>query len=98
MYEIQTSEIFEKKFEKLIPKNKQEDIKARIRKLSDNPYVGKPLRYDFVRELKLDKFRIYFIIYKKRVVVFLVNISDKKTQATVINLIIDKYIKNLNLD
>lgn len=92
MYTLKFSDIFNKRMRKLMPKNKQIDAWSRIRKLAINPYVGKPIKYDFVRELKLEKFRIYFIIYEEDVLVFLVDISDKKKQQDVI----DKFIKNLN--
>lgn len=96
MYNIEFSDTFKKRMHKLIPKNKKEDVLSRIRKLAINPYVGKPLRYNFVRELKLEKFRIYFIIYEQKVLVFIVDISDKKRQQEVIESIIEKFIKNLN--
>ncbi len=50
---------FEKKFIKTIPLQLQERTKQRMQKLSQNPFVGKPLGNKNLRELKIDKFRIY---------------------------------------
>lgn len=76
-YKIVTTELFEKKFYKIIPLNKQEDAKRRINKLKQNPYVGKPLGSPYFRELKLQKFRIYFQIFEEEVLVLLISVSDK---------------------
>ncbi|MGV8150561.1 MAG: hypothetical protein ACP5NV_02425 [Candidatus Woesearchaeota archaeon] len=102
IYDIKEIPLFAKKFRKIIPLNKQYDIKRRIRKLSYNPYTGKPLGYKYLRELKIDKFRIYYIISEKEIVVLLITISDKKNQKETIEYIkrnikeFEKMIKNLN--
>lgn len=102
MYIIKMTEKFEKKFYKLIPKALQDQTWRRIHKLSDNPFLGKPLSNSFIRELKLEKFRIYFAIYKNEVIVLLLDISDKKEQQKVIDTIkenrqlLNEFIKNLN--
>jgi len=97
VYEVKTTELFDNDFKKFIPKQYHEDIKRRLRKLAENPYVGKPLGDKYFRELKLGKFRVYFIVFEKEVVVFVVAISDKKTQYDTISLIKEKYpdIRNL---
>ncbi|MBI4127429.1 MAG: type II toxin-antitoxin system RelE/ParE family toxin [Parcubacteria group bacterium] len=87
MWELRETKEFERKFEKLPP-----DIKKRfenqIRKLQENPYaLGRPLRYPWLRELKNDKFRVYYLIYNQLVVVLFVGVSDKKSQQVVINAI-----------
>lgn len=102
VYEVKTTELFDTDFKKFIPKQYQKDVKRRLRKLADNPYIGKPLGDKHFRELKLGKFRIYFIVFEKEVVVFVVAISDKKTQHDTISLIKEKYpdirnlVKNIN--
>lgn len=68
------------------------DIKERfenqIKKLQENPYaLGKPLGYPWFRELKSDKFRVYYLVYDQMVVVLFVGVSDKKSQQTAINTI-----------
>lgn len=32
-------------------------------KLAENPFVGKPLRYPFLREKKIREKRIYYLVY-----------------------------------
>lgn len=36
-----------------------------LAQVKNNPYLGKPLRSDIVREMKFENFRVYFIIFKK---------------------------------
>lgn len=98
------TEEFEKNFPKVLPKELHKYAWKHIRKLSENPYIGKPLGYSFIRELKIDKFRIYFIIYKNEVRILLADVSDKKHQQEVIDFIhrnrdvFYSYIKNLKED
>jgi mRNA-degrading endonuclease RelE of RelBE toxin-antitoxin system len=94
-YEIRKIPLFNEKFYKIIPISKQEDMTRRIRKLQENPYVGKPLGYKYLRELKIDKFRVYYVIFEKEIVVLLVTVSDKKHQQDTIDFI-KADIKNLN--
>lgn len=95
------TEKFEKKFIKIIPIQIQEQTKDKIRKLSQNPFIGKPLGNPYFRELKIDKFRIYFIIYEKQIIVILASVSNKKEQQKTINEIkenrklLQEFIKNL---
>jgi len=56
-----------------------------IEKLAYNPlHIGKPLGYTFFRELKVDIYRAYYLVYKDRVVVALVALSTKKKQPETI--------------
>ena len=95
------TERFERKFSRVIPENLKEHALKKIRRLSENPHLGKPLKFNFVRELKAGKFRIYFIVFEKEVLVLMVNVSDKKDQQETINAIYSglpgffAYIKNL---
>lgn len=99
MHKILETEIFRKRFNKLIPKNSIEYIQKAIRKLENNPYnQGKPLGYRFVRELKFKKFRIYYLIYDKYLIVLLITVSNKKNQQETINLIkknLSEYLKSV---
>jgi mRNA-degrading endonuclease RelE of RelBE toxin-antitoxin system len=88
VYEVKMIELFEKKL-KLLPENKREDILSRLRKLSLNPFIGKPLGYKFLRELKLDKFRVYYLIFETELVVLIITTGDKKDQKDTI-----KYLRN----
>ncbi|MBT5424122.1 type II toxin-antitoxin system RelE/ParE family toxin [archaeon] len=97
---LEQTELFEKKFLKLIPKNLQEEVKNQIKKLTNNPYNSKPLGYKFFREKKIKKWRIYFLIYEDKLVVYFIDISDKKLQQYTIDKIksdfdfLKEYIEN----
>lgn len=92
-YEIEQTELFEKRFNKLIPKNLKEKIKKQILKLSYNPYNSKPLGYKYFREKRIQKWRIYFIIHEEKLIVYFIDISDKKAQQETINKIKKEYLK-----
>jgi len=71
-------ESFTKKFEKKIPEQIREQFRKKILLLEQNPYMGKPLNYSFIRELKNKKFRLYYLINDKKVI--LVDCGNKKSQ------------------
>lgn len=104
MFVVKMTKGFEKHFHKIIPLHLQKSLWKRINKLRDNPFIGKPLGDESFRELKADKFRIYFMVYKEKVLVLIVGVSDKKKQQTVIDTIkenrhlLDEFVKNLNLE
>ena len=50
-------------WEKLLPKDYQEQIQGFIKELKQNYNTGKPLGYPFFREKKMGKYRLYFLIY-----------------------------------
>lgn len=85
-YEIYTTEEFDTDFEKL-DKSLQTQISNEINQLKENPYVGKSLGYKFFREKKVKNYRFYYLIYDKHVVVFVVALSNKKSQQAVIDMI-----------
>ncbi len=87
MWELRETSEFEQKFEEL-PSNVKEKFESQIKKLQENPYaLGKPLGYPWFRELKNDKWRVYYLIYDQLIVVLFVGVSDKKTQQAAINLV-----------
>ncbi|HLC20253.1 MAG TPA: hypothetical protein VJK72_05000 [Candidatus Nanoarchaeia archaeon] len=47
--------------------------------------LGKPLGYPFFREKKIDKYRVYFLVYEDVTTVLLITISDKKAQQQTID-------------
>ena len=67
------------------------DFQKRVDKIEDqlvdNPYVGDPLNVKWFREKRIDKHRIYYLIYEDLGAVFMVGISGKKDQQKVINTI-----------
>lgn len=87
MWELRKTNEFGEKFDELPPDIK-ERFENQIQKLQENPYaLGKPLGYPWFRELKNDKWRVYFLIYDQLVVVLFVGVSDKKSQQVVIDVI-----------
>tara|TARA_Y100000310_G_scaffold345846_1_gene471158 strand:+ start:49181 stop:49492 length:312 start_codon:yes stop_codon:yes gene_type:complete len=86
MYEIYTTDQFDKSFNKLDDLI-QRQIGDVIEQLETNPYSGKPLGYKFFREKKIKNHRIYYLIYDDIVVVFVIAISGKKDQQTTIDKI-----------
>ena len=84
---LEQTEIFEKNFKRLIPNEIQEQFKKQIMKLSENPYSGQPLNCKFLREKKIKKWRIYYSIYDVYLVLYLINVSNKKLQQKVIDKI-----------
>ncbi len=55
--------------------------------LVENPFAGDPLGVKWFREKKIDKYRVYYLIYEDLKVVFMVAISGKKDQQRIINTI-----------
>ncbi len=84
MFEVLTSEEFDKDFGKLDQSIKERVAKA-IEQLRSNPFTGKPLGYEFFREKKIGKYRIYCLIYGQRLIVFVVAMSEKKDQQATID-------------
>ncbi|MBU1111692.1 MAG: type II toxin-antitoxin system RelE/ParE family toxin [archaeon] len=103
MYQIFTTEEFDKRYKKL-DKSIKNEVAKEIDQLEENPYSGKPLGYKFFREKKVRNYRFYYLIYDGYVVVFVITISTKKDQQDAIDKIkrlIPYYqkeiIKKLNL-
>ena len=86
IYEIFTTEEFDKDFNKL-DKSIRYPIEKEINKLKTNPYSGRPLGYKFFREKKIKNYRFYYLIYESQIVIFAIAISDKKDQQEVIDTI-----------
>jgi len=61
-------------------------------KLKENPFLGDPLNYKFLRERRVKEKRVYYLIYEDLKLVLLVATSGKKDQQATID-----HIKN-NLD
>jgi len=78
-YIVIRSKDFKKEFSKL-SQDEQREINNFEVQLSENPYVGKPLSFSFIREKKFGNKRAYYIIYDELILVFMVDISDKKSQ------------------
>ena len=85
-YEVYHSKIFSDKLESM-PQEFKDWVEKIENQLVSNPFVGKPLGVDWLREKKHVKYRIYYIIYKELISVFMVNLSEKKDQQKIINTI-----------
>ncbi len=83
MFKVLTTEEFDKDFSKLDNSVKVRFDKA-IEQIKEKPFTGKPLGYDFFREKKIDKYRIYYLIYESCLVVFVIAMSEKKDQEATI--------------
>ena len=83
-YRVFISETLDKKIEKFAP-NLKERLEKLKKSLEENPFTGKPLKHDYLREKKWGPFRIYYLIVKDLLIVFLLELSDKKDQQRVIN-------------
>jgi len=88
-FKVYRTKAFDKEFSKL-PKTEQKEVVKFEKEISENPFVGKPISYDFFREKKLNGRRVYYLIYEDFVVVLMVAISDKKAQQSTIDAIKDK--------
>ena len=71
--------------EKTLPAFYQLRIEAFIKQLKKSSQIGQPLGYSYFREKKMDKFRLYFLVYDELDSILLVTISSKKTQQKTIN-------------
>ena len=92
-FKVFRTKTFEKEFDNL-PKTEQTKIEKLEEVLSENPFVGKPLGFVFLREKRLNGRRVYYLIYENFVVVLMVTISDKKAQQATIDSIkkkLDEY-------
>jgi mRNA-degrading endonuclease RelE of RelBE toxin-antitoxin system len=85
-YKIFHSARFDRELAKF-DSNFQNQVDKIENQLIKNPYVGDPLNVKWFREKKIDKYRIYYIIYDDLESVFMVAISEKKDQQKVINTI-----------
>ena len=74
-------------WEKLLPKEYGYRISELITRLKRTHSIGKPLGYPFFKEIKIEKYRVYFLVYEDIDTVLLVTISDKKAQQETIDRI-----------
>jgi len=70
---------FDKKFQERV--DRIED------KLVETPYYCSPLGTPSFREARFENYRIYYLVYNDLKAVYMVAISDKRNQQTVINTI-----------
>jgi len=85
-YKIFRTKKFEKELYKL-PKIFQTEIEEFEIKLINNPFLGKPLSFNYLREKRIKNIRVYYLVYEEFVAVMMVEISDKKLQQATIDKI-----------
>jgi len=89
-YAVYTTKSFEKETENL-SKSDKEKLHKIFLQLKENPYVGDDVRYKFLREKRLEKKRIYYLVYDDLRAVLVVAFGGKKAQQETINEIV-KYL------
>lgn len=78
-YILIKSKEYKEAFQKLSEVEKNKVIKIE-KQLEVNPYSGKPLGIPFFREKKLKEKRIYYLVYEDFIMIFMIEIGNKKTQ------------------
>ena len=66
------------------PKRDKEHVRKIQQQLANNPRVGRPLHYPFLREKRVQEKRVYYLVYEDLRLVLLVATSDKKDQQSTI--------------
>ena len=61
------------------------------KQLAENPFVGRQLRYPFLREKRIKEKRVYYLVYEDLNLVLLVAVSGKKDQQATIDHIISQF-------
>ena len=86
--QIYETETFSKLY-KSMEKVEQEWVDKIKQHLIENPYAGKPLRFDWFREKKFGDKRMYYLIYKDVSKILLVSFGSKKDQQKIIDHVIE---------
>jgi len=85
MFAVYRLPVFDKRAKKLLNNQEFEEVDAIIEQLKENPLIGRPLSYSFLREKRIGSKRIYFLVYENVAIVLLVSASDKKAQQDTID-------------
>lgn len=91
MFIVIGTDTYLKEIDKWTKQDKEAALKI-PNQLKENPLVGKPLGYPFLREKKINEKRVYYLIYNHINLVLLVATSGKKDQQ----ITIDHIKKNLH--
>ncbi|MEK6902839.1 MAG: hypothetical protein AABX02_04615 [archaeon] len=86
VYRVISTQEFDHQLEELNTVD-QERINRFVEQIHQNPLVGKPLGFLFLREKKFEGRRMYFLIYDEWHVVLLILLSSKKEQSAAIDWI-----------
>jgi len=94
MFDVYKLPVFDKRAKKLLSSQEFAEVDGVIEQLKENPLIGRPLSYSFLREKRIGNNRIYFLVYERVAIVLLVSLSDKKSQQETIDEIkndLDEY-------
>lgn len=86
MYKIYHSARFDKEISKF-DNHFNNQVDKIEEQLKENPYVGDPIDSKWFREKRIEKYRVYYLIYEELKSVFMVAISEKKDQQKIIDTI-----------
>lgn len=77
-----------------LPKEYQAAAEKIAKKLAENPVLGDPLGYPFLRERRIREKRVYYLVYDDLKLVLVVAVGGKKDQQATIDHIkmqLDEY-------
>lgn len=79
---IRYDRIFERKFNKIKDNSLRIQIKKQIKKIIENPEIGKPMRYarKGTRELYITPFRISYVYFSHEDMIVFLDLYHKKKQ------------------
>lgn len=82
MVNVKYDKLFKKKFKKIIDNSLKQKIITQIKKLNQNPNLGKPMRYTRkgTRELYISPYRLSYKYIKKENLLIFLDIYHKDLQ------------------
>lgn len=85
MFKVIGTNTYLREIRKKWPKTDREAVEKIPKQLAENPFVGKPLNYPFLREKRVREKRVYYLVYEDLGLVLLVAVSGKKDQQATID-------------
>ena len=82
MVNVEFSSNFERLFKKIKNENIKSKLKKQIKKVLDNPEIGKPMKYDRrgTRELYVKPFRLSYAYFKSKNKIIFLDLYHKDEQ------------------
>ncbi|MAG02475.1 hypothetical protein CMI42_04000 [Candidatus Pacearchaeota archaeon] len=91
-YKVFTSKEFDKQIDE-ISEEEARRIYSIFEQLKENPYVGNQLQIKSLKEKRLEDKRMYYLVFDDLKSIFIIAISNKKSQQKMIDFI----KKNINI-
>ena len=86
-FKLKKTDEFLAEFNRL-PNDIRSRFEKQFHKVEEDPFsLGKPLGYNWFRELKNEGHRVYYLIYEDKIIVLFVGVSGKKDQQSSIDQI-----------